>query len=83
MERGHWSRPVTYEEDERGGYRTIASTEEAARALLLSWPVDEGKEYFEAQRICLAVLEGRQAPELAREAFLRAAAEAGVFVRDQ
>lgn len=83
MKRGQWDKPVTYEEDDRGGYRTITSTEEAARALLLMWPVEKGEEFFAAQRVFLDVLEGRRPAEEARAAFLRAAAEADVFVRDQ
>ncbi|KKX32950.1 DUF982 domain-containing protein [Rhizobium sp. LC145] len=83
MRRGHWERPITYEEDNRGGYRTIWSAEEAAHALLLMWPVDDGDEYWEAQRVCLAVMEGERSAEDARIAFLKAAAEAGVFVRGQ
>lgn len=83
MRRGHWDKPVTYEEDDRGGYRTIRNTEEAARALLLKWPVDRGVEFFEAQRVCLAVMEGDRPAEDARTAFLKAAAEAGIFIRDQ
>ena len=83
MLRGDWSKPVTYEEDKRGGYRTIRDTEQAARALLLKWPVDDGDAFYEAQRVCLGVMEGKRPADDAREAFLRAAAEAGVFVRDQ
>lgn len=83
MDPGYWGRPVTYEEDDRGGYRTIRSTEEAARVLLDRWPVQKGKEFFEAQEVFLSVLEGKRLPEDARQAFLRAAAEADVFVRDQ
>jgi Protein of unknown function (DUF982) len=83
MNPGRWDKPVTYEEDKRGGYRIITSTEEAARALLRRWPVDDGDEFWEAQRVCLAVMEGERPAEDARTAFLKAAAEAGVFVRDQ
>ena len=82
MNPGRWDKPVTYEEDKRGGYRTITSTEEAARALLMRWPVDDGDEFWEAQRVCLAVMEGDRPAEDARAAFLKAAAEAGVFIRD-
>lgn len=83
MKRGLWDKPVTYEEDDRGGYRTIRGTEEAARALLHRWPVDEGEEFFAAQRVFLEVLDGKRTAEEARAAFLKAAAEADVFVRDQ
>ena len=82
MNRGHWAEPVTFETQKLGVYRTIASAEEAARALLTDWPAQSGPAFMEAQKACLAVLEGRKAPEAAREAFLAAAEEAGVFVRD-
>ena len=81
--KGQWSKPITYEEDTRGGFRTIASAEEAALALLTRWPVKEGKAFFEAQRACLDVLEDKKPPDTSRAAFLKAAEEAGVFVRDQ
>ena len=83
MKRRYWEKPVTYEEDDRGGYRTITSAEEAANALLFHWPVDDGDEFRAAQKIMLAVIEGKRPAEDAREAFLRAAEEAGVFIRDQ
>ncbi|MCL6708617.1 DUF982 domain-containing protein [Pseudomonas sp. R2.Fl] len=63
--------------------RNLDRLEWRARALLNRWPVAEGKRYFDAQRIILAVMEGKDHPEKAREAFLSAAVEAGVFVREQ
>ncbi|MDX3929274.1 MAG: DUF982 domain-containing protein [Shinella sp.] len=82
MKNGLWNKPITYEENDRGGYRTIGSTEEAARVLLTKWPVKEGKAYLRAQKVCLDVMEGKRKPEEARRAFLKAAEEAGVFVRE-
>lgn len=81
MERGYWSRPVTFETLTLGVCRTIASTQEAARVLLEEWPVDEGAAWAEAQDKCLAALEGDLDHEEARKAFLNAAEEAGIFVR--
>ena len=83
MKRSYWEKPVTYEENQRGGYRTITSTEEAANALLFNWPVDSGDEFRAAQRVFIDVLEGKRPTGDAREAFVRAAEEAGVFIRDQ
>jgi len=74
--------PVTFETQRLGQYRTIASAEEAARALLADWPTQSGDAFMKAKKICLAVLEGRKTPDAAREAFLKATEEAGIFVRD-
>jgi len=82
MSRGYWTRPVTFETMTLGMYRTISSTAEAARVLLEDWPVDEGSAWDTAQRKCLAALEGGIDHEEARQAFLKAAEEAGVFVRE-
>jgi hypothetical protein len=65
MNSGRWEEPVTFETQKLGVYRTIASAEEAARALLTDWPAQSGPAFMEAQKACLAVLEGRKAPEAA------------------
>lgn len=80
MDTGRWNEPVTFETTRIGHYRTIASTAEAARALLEDWPIHAGKALAEARKTCLAVLEGKKEPAAAREAFLRAAEEAEVFI---
>jgi len=82
MNRGSWNRPVTFETTTLGMYRTITSAAEAARVLLDDWPVGEGAAWAAAQERCLAVLEGGADPEEARQAFLLAAEEADVFVRE-
>jgi len=82
MNRGYWNRPVTFETMTLGMYRTISSTAEAARVLLEDWPVDEGSAFLRAKSTCLSALEGGIDHEEARQAFLTAAEEAGVFVRD-
>ncbi|WP_411037526.1 DUF982 domain-containing protein [Shinella sp. BYT-45] len=81
MDNGRWEEPITFETQRLGQYRTIASAAEAARALVEDWPVDTGEALAEARETCLAVLEGKKKPEAARMAFLRAAAEADVFIR--
>lgn len=81
MTTGRWNEPITFETQNLGQYRTIASAAEAARVLLEDWPVEGGIEYLRAKAVCLTVLSGEVEPDLSREAFLRAAEEAGVFVR--
>ena len=82
MDPKRWAKPVTFEENDRGGFRTIRSTEEAARVLLERWPVGDTKAYRTAREVALAVLMGEQEPESARAAFLAAAADANVYVRN-
>ncbi|WP_439618291.1 DUF982 domain-containing protein [Shinella sp.] len=81
METGRWNDPITFETHKLGAYLTISSTAEAARVLLDHWPLKHGKALKRAKAACLAVLQGSENPETARKAFLRAAAEADVFVR--
>jgi hypothetical protein len=81
MDQGRWEEPVTFETQRLGQYRTITSTAEAARVLVEEWPIETGKELKRAKAACLAALAGKGDPDEARKAFLRAAKEAGVFIR--
>lgn len=81
MKTGRWEEPVTFETGKLGQYRTISSTAEAAHVLISQWPYNGGKAYAKAQETCLAVLEGRSKASAARKAFVKAAAEASVFVK--
>jgi len=81
MDRGEWSLPVTFETEKFVEYLTISSTAEAARVLLERWPMDRRKALKRAKAACLLVLQGKSDAEIARKAFLKAAAEADVFVR--
>lgn len=78
---GQWEKPITFETSKLGKYWTVTSTAEAARALMERWPVRTGEALRRAQETCLAVLEGKENPAVAREAFIRAAEEAGVFIQ--
>ena len=81
MDPKRWDKPVTFEEDDRGHFRTITTTEEAARVLLMDWPGKGTKVHQRAKEIMMFVLMGERPPTEAREAFLVAAADANVFVR--
>lgn len=82
MASSRWNKPVSFEENSRGRFRTIATTEEAARVLTEGWPVQSGKAYRKACEVMLAVLEGKREQGVARLAFIAAADEAHVFVRN-
>lgn len=77
----NWSKGVDLELHGVGIYRTVKSTEDAARCLLEYWPGREGKAYMAAQQACLDALEGATRPELAREAFIAAALAARIHIR--
>lgn len=77
----NWSKGVELELHGIGSYRTVKSTEDAARCLLEYWPRGKGKAYMAAQQACLEALEGVTSPELAREAFIGAALAAKIHVR--
>jgi len=81
MDDSSWEEPITFETNRLGKYWTVTSTAEAARALMERWPVDTGEAYEAALRTCLAAMEGRETPDDARGAFLKAAEEADVFIR--
>lgn len=51
---------------------------DAAFMLLKDWPSDDGEEYVNAVKACVDAISGQIAPEQFRDAFLRAADEAGI-----
>lgn len=81
MDDKRWSKGVELEIHGPGKYRNVLSTREAAELLLMNWPVEGGEAHLLARRACLAVLEGEEQPEVARQAFIKAAEEAGIFIR--
>lgn len=61
------------------GVRAIASAEEAADLLLdTEWPI-RGPDHRDASETCIKVLEGTRSTGDARNAFVRAAREAGIL----
>ena len=76
-----WDQGVELELHGVGSYRTVKSTEDAARALLAHWPRGKGKAYEAAQQACLDALAGKVAPEVARLAFMAAARASRIHIR--
>lgn len=76
-----WSRPVRFETSV-GQYRIIASTEEASRFLLHQWPMQNGVAYDAARQACLDAMEGEVPADIARQAFIEACGEAGMYVME-
>lgn len=81
MDPKRWNKPVTVETGKLGKLRAIASTVDAARFLLEDWPEVAGPAHLKARVACLAVLDGTEETEHAREAFIAAAVEADILVK--
>ena len=77
-----WSKPVSVALESPTKYTTFNTATEASWALIEDWPLDEGVALDRALDVCAAVAEGRKSPEDARKAFIFAAAEAGLDVRE-
>ncbi|MGO7117543.1 DUF982 domain-containing protein [Rhizobium leguminosarum] len=59
-------------------HRIVRTLGDAAYMLLKDWPSDDGEEYVTAVKACVDAISGKIAPEQFRDAFLRAADEAGI-----
>jgi hypothetical protein len=80
MRNEHFDVAVTVETDRQ---QTVTDTVQAAEVLLDGWPQDRrGPKYRAALRICMDVMEQRRTVAGARKAFIAAAKEAHLFVRE-
>ncbi|EJT01482.1 DUF982 domain-containing protein [Rhizobium sp. CCGE 510] len=59
-------------------HKVVRTLGDAAHMLIKDWPSDDGEEYVSAVKACVVAISGQIAPEQFREAFLRAADEAGI-----
>jgi hypothetical protein len=68
-----------------GNFGTLSSVHDLANCLMHQWPVEKrGDAYMTSLMVCAAVLEGSEddTAEDAREAFIDAAQEAGLWLSD-
>ena len=77
-----WKKPVTLALENQETFVTIGTTQAASWAMIEDWPTEDGVALDRALEICAAVLDGKKTDEDARKAFLAAAIEAGIPVRD-
>jgi hypothetical protein len=67
-----------------GRVLNIASVEEATECLLHLWPpAEKGRKYRAARQVCLDALEGKETAKHARSAFIAAAKEADIYIRER
>jgi hypothetical protein len=78
---GYWTAAVTTHFPDCGREYIINGARDAAAILADKWPLTYGRKYQRALSACAAVVEGKLDPNLARAAFIEAAREAGVSVR--
>ena len=64
-----------------GSCRSVTNLLEAVSVLDKEWPLSDGEEYREAKEACRAALARRRSPHDAQKIFIRAAKEAGLYVR--
>lgn len=83
MDPKRWSRPISFQTNRSGDMQTITNTSEAVAALDSVWPITRGRTLRTAKRTCQQVLKGKKPPSEARNAFIAAAVEANVYVRER
>jgi hypothetical protein len=83
MDPKRWSKPLTFQSQAQASPRTIVSTSEAVSVLANNWPIDRGRSLKRAKKACRDVMDGKRPPSEARSAFIAAAVEANIFVREK
>lgn len=76
-----WSKSVTLALEGPGKFTTVSNTQEASWALIEEWPIEDGVALDKALIVFEAVMKGKKTPEDARNAFIGAAIEAQIEVK--
>lgn len=81
MDPRYWTKSVELELDGPARVEIVRSTSQAATVLSHLPPAKQGEAYKEAKRVCRAVLRDGAPRQMARDAFIRAVEEAGIYIR--
>ena len=73
---------VTVETTEDDKLQNVTSVRQAAAFLVNGWPANRGQAHVMARMACIAALDGHGSSSKARAAFIAAAKEARIYVRD-
>nr|WP_210333574.1 DUF982 domain-containing protein [Rhizobium sp. ARZ01] len=65
-----------------GKFTTISNIQQASWALIEDWPIDDGEALNRALLVIEAAIKGKKTPEEARIAFIAAAHEAQIEIKD-
>ena len=75
--------PVTIETDQPGRLINVTNIQQVAMRLTARWPATHrGAAYQKAVKACMAHMTGRKNTQRVRAAFIEAAKEADIFVRE-
>ena len=77
-----WSKSVTLALEGPDIFTTIDSTQAAAWAMIEDWPLEDGPALDHALLVCTEVMDGKRPNDQARPAFLAAAREANLPIKD-
>jgi hypothetical protein len=77
-----WGKPVILAVGDPKEWIVIQTTLTAALALVEKWPTKDGPALKNACVVCANVWTGKRTPEEARRAFVEAATEAGIPMRE-
>lgn len=77
-----WNKGVTLALEGPGKFTTISTLQQASWALIEDWPTEDGEALDSALLVIEAALKGRKTPEQARTAFIAAAHEAQIEIRE-
>ncbi|WP_337268652.1 DUF982 domain-containing protein [Oryzifoliimicrobium ureilyticus] len=77
-----WNKSVSVALEEPGKFITIKNNQEASWALIEDWPLEEGPALDKALLILEAAHKGKKSDEAARLAFIAAAHEAGIAIKE-
>ncbi|MGV3548791.1 DUF982 domain-containing protein [Rhizobium sp.] len=79
---GNWSKGVTLALEGPGKFTTIRNMQEASWALIEDWPTEDGAALDHVLLVIEAAMKGKKTPEDVRRAFIAAAHEARIEVRN-
>ncbi len=77
-----WSKPVLVALEEPGQFVTVDTTQAASWAMIEDWPIEDGDALDRALLVCADVIKGKRTGEDARKAFIAAAIEAGLDIKE-
>lgn len=77
-----WNKAVTLALEAPGKFTTISNLQQASWALIEDWPTEDGEALDRALLVIEAAIKGKKTSEDARLAFIAAAHEAGIEVRE-
>ena len=77
-----WSKGVSLALEAPGKFTTVNNIQEASWALIEDWPIEDGDALDHALLVIEAAIKGKKTSEDARRAFIAAAHEAQIEVRE-